>query len=113
MSVRLPLLRSLRLLVLLLQLALPSVGVLYDAHLEVEAATSGWHVESQDHDCQTRAHPDHCALCQFLRAPLLLSADVQPAVAPDPTPPVPPAPSASSHSRDLVPTLPRGPPLLS
>src|SRR5690606_18009388 len=113
MTARIPLLRGLRLLALLLQLALPSVGVLADARLEVEAATSGWHVESQDHDCRTPAHSEHCVLCQSLRAPLLLSADVQPAVAADPSPRIPPARFASSRSRELVPTLPRGPPLLS
>jgi hypothetical protein len=82
-------LRTLRLIALLIQLALPSLGAVADAHLELESVAQPTHVESQSHDCDSRGHPPDCAICHYLRSgivasgsrPLLLPDGEAPAIA--------------------------------
>ena len=64
---RSPLLRSLRLLALLIQIALPSLGVVADARLELASVGQQTHVESERHECDARGHPPDCAICHYLR----------------------------------------------
>jgi hypothetical protein len=71
MSARTLLLRSLRLVALLVQVALPSLGVVADARLELEALAQTTHVEAETHECDSRGHPPDCAICQYLRGAVL------------------------------------------
>lgn len=67
------LLRSLRFVALLIQLALPSLGVVADARLELESVAQPTHVESESHECDSRGHPPDCAVCHYLRSGILAS----------------------------------------
>ena len=113
MDSRSTLLRSLRLLALLLQLALPSLGVVADAHLEVASSDDRIHVESDTHPCEERGHPEHCAICQFLRGAIVTprTEAAVPVVASRALPPA--AQDGRAAFRPSLPTLPRGPPLFS
>jgi hypothetical protein len=106
-------LRTLRVLALLIQLALPALAGVADARLEAAAAAEATHVESADHDCHTRGHPADCAVCQFLRTiPLTAGAPVEP---PATTVAIlPPGNTLLPGGRSpVLRPLPRGPPRLS
>jgi hypothetical protein len=113
MNFRSSVLRALRLLALLIQIALPALAAVADARLEIDALTDETHIESQSHDCDSRHHPEDCALCQFLRSPVLAGASSggHPLAAS----PTAISARASSPARTLQRTLPlpRGPPRLS
>lgn len=61
------LLRLARLLALLLQVAIPTLGVVADARLELDSLAQPLHVESESHECDSRGHPPDCAVCHYLR----------------------------------------------
>jgi hypothetical protein len=113
MAYRTPLVRTLRLLALLIQLGLPSLGVVADARLELASVGEPMHVESEGHECHSRGHASDCALCQYLRgAPLAepsregpLSVAVASLIVPAEAPP------ARAGQRLALPA--RGPPLFS
>lgn len=107
------LLRALRLLALIVQLALPSLGVIADASHGEELLNSRVHVEPEGYDCSERGHSEHCALCHFLRAPVLAGNPVHEPVGDAARSWSPPSDPVSAGTRERLPSLPRGPPLLS
>lgn len=113
MTAKPSLLRALRLLALIVQLALPSLGVIADASHGEDLLGSRVHVEPEGYDCSERGHSEHCALCQFLRTPVLAGNPVHEPLAEAPRSSTSPAEPASAGTRQRLPSLPRGPPLLS
>lgn len=107
------LIRSLRFLALLLQLLLSTAGGLADVRLELEAMEAQLHMESPDHECNERNHPEECALCQVLRAPRLLPASTSPKLVVAEVAPVPVTVAGPTRRDARSPSLPRGPPQLS
>lgn len=105
--------RTLRFAALLLQLLLVTVGGLADVRLELEAMEAQLHMESPDHECDERGHPEECALCQLLRAPLIVPESGSPALAVETAVPVVVAGSERVQRYHRSPSLPRGPPHLS
>ena len=84
-----------------------------DAHLEVASSDDRIHVESDTHPCEERGHPEHCAICQFLRG-AIVSPRAEPTVPIVATATLPPAAhDGRAATRASLPTLPRGPPLFS
>lgn len=105
--------RTLRFAALLIQLLLVTAGGLADVRLELEAMEAQLHMESPDHECDERGHPEECALCQLLRAPLVAPANASPALAVEAALPVVVAAAHPAHRYHRSPSLPRGPPHLS
>ena len=96
----------------ILQIVLPGATLLADARLERDAARSpGAHIESTTTSACRPAHPDECALCQFLsRAAAPSESPALPAIAQQ-VRPVSTSPVPRHATRDLADVgQPRAPP---
>ena len=113
MTARNALPRLIRLLALLVQVALPSLGVIADARLELEALAGTTHIEAESHECASRGHPSDCAICQYLRGPVRLEEAHEPVLAAVPSPPPATAQASPVRAGQRTLRLARGPPHLS